>query len=97
MHADESPLLYRGRNRIHVHTGTIETIVANSSKYTGHDFKGIGCSKIGYFKEVQHKIKELEKLNLSLAQRCNRLEAIFNSISDGLTILDRELNIVFWL
>jgi len=69
--------------------------VANSSKYTGHDFKGIGCSKIGYFKEVQHKIKELEKLNLSLAQRCNRLEAIFNSISDGLTILDRELNIVF--
>jgi len=41
-----------------------------------HDFKGIGCSKIGYFKEVRKKLKELEKLNLKLAQRRNRLEAI---------------------
>jgi PAS domain S-box-containing protein len=60
-----------------------------------HDFKGIGCSKIGYFKEVRKKIKELEKLNLKLAQRRNRLEAIFESINDGLSILDRDLNIVF--
>jgi len=60
-----------------------------------HDFKGIGFSKIGYFKEVQFKIKELEKLNIELAQRHNRLEAIFNSMSDGLTILDKDLNIVF--
>ena len=34
-------------------------------------------------------------MNVKLAQRRNRLEAIFNSISDGLTILDRNLNIVF--
>ena len=27
------------------------------------DFQGIGYSKIGYFKEVRTKIKELEKLN----------------------------------
>jgi hypothetical protein len=60
-----------------------------------HDFKGIGCSKIGYFKEVRKKIKELEKLNLKLAQRRNRLEAIFESINDGLSILDRDLNIIF--
>lgn len=60
-----------------------------------HDFKGIGYSKIGYFKEVRKKITELENLNVKLAQRRNRLEAIFNSISDGLTILDRNLNIVF--
>jgi len=60
-----------------------------------HDFKGIGYSKIGYFKEVRKKITELENLNLKLAQRRNRLEAIFNSIGDGLTILDRNLNIVF--
>lgn len=59
------------------------------------DFKGIGFSKIGYFKEVRAKIKELEKLNLQLAQRGNRLEAIFNSMSDGLTILDRNLDIVY--
>ncbi len=59
------------------------------------DFKGLRHSKIGYFKEVRDKIKELEKLNLQLAQRHNRLDAIFNSMSDGVTILDRELNIVF--
>jgi two-component system NtrC family sensor kinase len=60
-----------------------------------HDFKGIGSSKIGHFKEVRSKIKELEKLNIKLARRGNRLEVIFNSMSDGLTILDRNLNIVF--
>ena len=60
-----------------------------------HDFKGIGFSKIGHFKEVRTKIKELEKLNVKLARRGNRLEAIFNSMSDGVTILDQNLNIVF--
>jgi two-component system NtrC family sensor kinase len=59
------------------------------------DFKGIGYSKIGYFKEIRSKIKELESLNVELARRHNKLEAIFNSIGDGLTILDRNLNIVF--
>jgi two-component system, NtrC family, sensor kinase len=59
------------------------------------DFKGIGYSKIGYYKETRSKIKELETLNLELARRHNKLEAIFNSISDGLTILDRDFNIVF--
>ena len=59
------------------------------------DFKGLRHSKIGYFKEVRAKIKELEKLNLQLAHRHNRLDAIFNSMSDGVTILDRDLNIVF--
>lgn len=59
------------------------------------DFKGLRHSKVGYFKEVRAKIKELEKLNLQLAQRHNRLDAIFNSMSDGVTILDRDLNIVF--
>jgi PAS domain S-box-containing protein len=64
-------------------------------KIPPRDFKGIGFSKIGHFKEVRAKIKELEKLNIKLARRGNRLEAIFNSMSDGVTILDRNLNIVF--
>jgi two-component system NtrC family sensor kinase len=59
------------------------------------DFKGIGYSKIGYFRETRLRIKELESLYVELARRHNKLEAIFNSISDGLTILDRDLNIVF--
>lgn len=59
-----------------------------------HDFKGLGHSKIGYFKEVRTKIKELENLNLKLAHRHNRLETVFNSMDSGLTLLDRGLNIV---
>lgn len=59
------------------------------------DFKGIGYSKIGFFKETRSKIKELESLNIELIRRHNKLEAVFNSISDGLTILDRDLNIIF--
>ncbi|MCA1795218.1 MAG: PAS domain-containing protein, partial [Desulfobacteraceae bacterium] len=59
------------------------------------DFKGLGHSKIGYFKEVRSKIKELENLNLKLAHRHNRLEAVFNSMDHGLAILDRNLNIVY--
>jgi transcriptional regulator with PAS, ATPase and Fis domain len=66
-----------------------------NQKIPVHDFKGIGFSKIGHFKEVRAKIKELEKLNVKLARRGNRLEAIFNSMSDGVTILDRNLTIVF--
>ena len=69
--------------------------MADTPTKISHDFKGISYSKIGYFKEVQSKIKELEKLNLELAHRHNRLEAIFNGMSDGLTILDRNLTIVF--
>ena len=64
-------------------------------KIPPRDFKGIGFSKLGHFKEVRSKIKELEKLNVELAQRGNRLEAMFNSMSDGVTILDRNLSIVF--
>ncbi len=62
---------------------------------TDYDFKGIGFSKIGYFKEVRSKIKELEDLNIELARRHNKLEAIINSMSSGLVILDRNLNIIF--
>ncbi len=67
----------------------------NQRKHATPDFKGLGHSKIGYFKEVRSKLKELEKLNIQLARRHNRLDAIFNSMSDGVTILDRNLSIVF--
>lgn len=65
-----------------------------NSKNEHPDFKGIGYSKIGFFKETRSKIKELESLNIELVRRHNRLEAIFDSIGDGLTILDHNLNIV---
>ncbi|MFH1114950.1 MAG: PAS domain-containing protein [Pseudomonadota bacterium] len=60
-----------------------------------HDFKGLGFSKIGHFKEVRSKIRELEDLNIELAERHNKLEAIINSMSDGLTILDTDLRVIY--
>jgi PAS domain S-box-containing protein len=65
------------------------------SRDTYLDFKGIGYSKIGFFKETRSKIKELESLNIELARRHSKLEAVFNSIGEGLTILDHNLSIVF--
>jgi two-component system, NtrC family, sensor kinase len=64
-------------------------------KGTDLDFKGIGYSKIGYFKEVRSKIKELEDVTVELARRHNKLEAIINSMNSGLAILDDNLTIVF--
>jgi signal transduction histidine kinase len=63
--------------------------------HSDYDFKGIGFSKIGYFKEVRSKMKELEQLNIELARRHNKLEAIINSMNCGLTILDANMNIIF--
>lgn len=69
--------------------------MSTKSQNQNPDFIGIGYSKIGYFKETRSKIKELESLNIELGCRHNKLEAVFRSISDGLTILDRDLNIMF--
>ncbi len=69
--------------------------MTDKMRFSQYDFKGIGFSKIGHFKEVRSKINELEKLNIELAMRHNRLEAIINGISDGMAILDRNLNITF--
>jgi two-component system NtrC family sensor kinase len=63
-------------------------------KLAAYDFKGLGFSKIGHFKEVRAKIRELEGLNIELARRHNKLATIINSMSDGLTILNRDLDIV---
>ncbi len=59
------------------------------------DFKGLGYSKVGHFKQVRSKIKELEDLSTELAERHSELEAIINNMTDGLTILDGDLNIIF--
>jgi PAS domain S-box-containing protein len=63
--------------------------------HTAPDFKGISHSKIGFFKEIRTKIKELETLNLELARRHGKLEAIFNSLNDGVTILNQDLQIAY--
>ena len=60
-----------------------------------NDFKGLGFSKIGHFKQVRAKIGELERISAELSRRHSEMEAVINSMTEGLSILDQNLNIVF--
>lgn len=47
---------------------------------------GLESSKIGYYAEVKQKIRELEVANLNLRAKKSELQAVFDSISDGVVI-----------
>ena len=49
---------------------------------------GLDSSKIGYYSEVKQKIQELEAANLGLRSKTRELQAVFDSISDGVAIYD---------
>lgn len=47
---------------------------------------GLESSKIGFYSEVKQKIQELEAANLGLRSKTVELQAVFDSISDGVAI-----------
>lgn len=49
---------------------------------------GLESSKIGYYSEVKQKIQELEAANIGLRSKTRELQAVFDSISDGVAIYD---------
>jgi two-component system, NtrC family, sensor kinase len=49
---------------------------------------GLESSKIGYYAEVKLKIQELEAANLGLRSKTHELQAVFDSIRDGVAIYD---------
>jgi len=49
---------------------------------------GLESSKIGFYSEVKQKIQELEAANLGLRTKSSELQAIFDSIADGVVIYD---------
>jgi PAS domain S-box-containing protein len=49
---------------------------------------GLESSKIGFYAEVKQKIQELEAANLGLRAKSNELQAVFDSIGDGVAIYD---------
>jgi len=49
---------------------------------------GLDSSKIGFYAEVKQKISELEAANLGLRSKSNELQAMFDSISDGVIVYD---------
>jgi PAS domain S-box-containing protein len=51
---------------------------------------GLESSKIGFYSEVKQKIQELEAANLGLRAKSSELQAVFDSISDGVAIYDSD-------
>ena len=51
---------------------------------------GLESSKIGFYAEVKQKIQELESINLDLRNKTNELQAVFDSIVDGVVIFDSD-------
>ncbi|HJV65202.1 MAG TPA: ATP-binding protein [Geomonas sp.] len=49
---------------------------------------GLESSKIGFYSEVKQKIQELEAANLGLRTKTRELQAVFDSIGDGVAIYD---------
>jgi PAS domain S-box-containing protein len=49
---------------------------------------GLDSSKIGFYAEVKQKIHELEAANLGLRSKSSELQAMFDSISDGVIVYD---------
>ena len=51
---------------------------------------GLDSSKIGFYAEVKQKIHELEAANLGLRSKSNELQAMFDSIGDGVIVYDTD-------
>ena len=49
---------------------------------------GLDSSKIGFYADVKQKIQELEAANLGLRAKSSELQAVFDSIGDGVVIYD---------
>ena len=64
------------------------------SKPTLDDLIGVEYSKLGFYKELQQKIAELEVSNFELARRQRQIQAILDGISDVMVVLSLDFQIV---
>lgn len=62
-------------------------------KPTLEDIVGIGHSKLGFFKEVQVKIEELNRSNLELERERKHVQAILDGITDIVAVISPEYRI----
>jgi two-component system NtrC family sensor kinase len=56
-------------------------------KPTIEDLIGLGHTKLGFFKEVQNKINELQKSNLELEAKRRQVQAILDGITDIVAVV----------
>ena len=64
------------------------------SKPTLDDLIGVEHSKLGYYRELQQKVAEVEISNLELARRQRQIQAILDGITDVMMVLSLNLKIV---
>jgi two-component system, NtrC family, sensor kinase len=64
------------------------------SKPTLDDLIGIEHSKLGFYRELQQKVAEVEITNLELAQNQRQIQAILDGITDIMIVLSLDLKIV---
>ncbi len=64
------------------------------SKPTLDDLIGVEHSKLGFYRELQQKVAEVEISNLELARRQRHIQAILDGITDVMVVLSLELKIV---
>lgn len=62
-------------------------------KPTVEDLIGIEYAKLGFFREVQEKIAELNATNLELSRKQRHIQAILDSITDIMAVLSPRLRI----
>jgi len=60
---------------------------------TLEDLIGIEYAKLGFFREVQEKIAELQASNLELVHKQRHIEAILKGITDVMVVLSKDLRI----
>lgn len=65
-----------------------------SSKPTLDDLIGVEYTRLGFYKELQQKIAELEVSNFELARRQRQIQAILDGISDVMVVLSLDFQIV---
>jgi len=69
-----------------MHEGVVRRTVINEQNL--ERILGLESSKIGFYAEVKQKIHELEGANLGLRSKSNELQAVFDSIIDGVVVYD---------
>ena len=65
-----------------------------SLKPTLDDLIGVEYTRLGFYKELQQKIAELEVSNFELARRQRQIQAILDGISDVMVVLSLDFQIV---
>lgn len=63
-------------------------------KATLDDLIGVEHSKLGFYRDFQEKIAELEASNLELAQKQRQIQAILDGITDVMAVVSPNLQII---